>query len=322
MHATTFHTNSTCLYHKVKMYFQGKQSLYRLLMAFFVLILTPSLSQNLKAQNPEYDVIHTVQKGENLFRISKAYQTTVEALVKLNELSSAEKIYVNQELLIQKGTLGNLPENSIYQRVAGNKDRTFYAWENDASNDSRRIRESSYQTGNNARYGQSRGAAENTSVSYRQSSTNYTYAYGFDRFNSTDFESYVVQDTDPEVLEIIDRLDEKIGQVQYDSYGRRIRPSQSIPKRSNHARMTYRGAHGGNTSSFRRAKGAIDNPIYREKVRDQLAGTVYYYRVKKGDSLLSIALAHETSTAEIIEMNELKDYDLLVGSTLKIVKRD
>src|SRR5258708_24205673 len=43
---------------------------------------------------------HTVEKGENLFRIALRYNTTVEALVAANNLSDASHVFVGQVLII------------------------------------------------------------------------------------------------------------------------------------------------------------------------------------------------------------------------------
>jgi murein DD-endopeptidase MepM/ murein hydrolase activator NlpD len=47
---------------------------------------------------------HTVQTGENLYRISLRYNTTVQALMQLNNLSDAGQIRVGQVLKIPSGT--------------------------------------------------------------------------------------------------------------------------------------------------------------------------------------------------------------------------
>jgi LysM repeat protein len=43
---------------------------------------------------------HTVQKGETLFGIGRKYKISVEELLKLNNLSSGQKIRIGQKLLI------------------------------------------------------------------------------------------------------------------------------------------------------------------------------------------------------------------------------
>ncbi len=49
---------------------------------------------------------HSVQPGENLFRISLRYGTTVPALMSLNQLANASLIYVGQQLCVS-GTVSN-----------------------------------------------------------------------------------------------------------------------------------------------------------------------------------------------------------------------
>jgi LysM repeat protein len=48
-------------------------------------------------------VYHTVQAGENLYRISLRYGTTVDAIVAANNLPNANSVYVGQVLLIPVG---------------------------------------------------------------------------------------------------------------------------------------------------------------------------------------------------------------------------
>lgn len=57
--------------------------------------------------------IHTVQPGENLYRIALTYNVELEELVSLNGLSSADVIYVGQEIKVPgitsvSGTAGNV----------------------------------------------------------------------------------------------------------------------------------------------------------------------------------------------------------------------
>jgi LysM repeat protein len=51
---------------------------------------------------------HTVQAGENLFRISLRYSTTVTNLASLNQLANTSLIYVGQRLCVY-GSVGNPP---------------------------------------------------------------------------------------------------------------------------------------------------------------------------------------------------------------------
>lgn len=47
---------------------------------------------------------HTVQRGENLYRISQRYDSTVRYLAWLNQLADANRILANQELCIRTVT--------------------------------------------------------------------------------------------------------------------------------------------------------------------------------------------------------------------------
>nr|NJM01158.1 LysM peptidoglycan-binding domain-containing protein [Desulfobacula sp.] len=46
-------------------------------------------------------IFHTVQKGETLFSISKKYNTNVEALRKLNNLSNDAAIFPGNNILVR-----------------------------------------------------------------------------------------------------------------------------------------------------------------------------------------------------------------------------
>lgn len=52
---------------------------------------------------PEGEVVHVVQKGENLFRIALRYGTTVENIANANGIANPALIYVGQELTIPGG---------------------------------------------------------------------------------------------------------------------------------------------------------------------------------------------------------------------------
>ena len=46
-------------------------------------------------------VYHTVAAGENLYRISVKYNTTVDKILKLNNLKNADKIIEGQRLRVK-----------------------------------------------------------------------------------------------------------------------------------------------------------------------------------------------------------------------------
>jgi LysM repeat protein len=72
-----------------------------LLTIFITVVLFVGVAQ------AQEQVVHTVQPGENLFRISLRYGTTVDAIVAANGLSSAHTIYVGQRLVIPQGEVSN-----------------------------------------------------------------------------------------------------------------------------------------------------------------------------------------------------------------------
>lgn len=54
-------------------------------------------------------IVHVVQPGENLFRISLRYGTTVAAIMDANGIANADTIYVGQELIIPTGAQDQAP---------------------------------------------------------------------------------------------------------------------------------------------------------------------------------------------------------------------
>lgn len=59
--------------------------------------------------SPGGPMVHIVQPGENLFRISLRYGTTVEAIARANNIMNPWFIYVGQELVIPTGGDGGMP---------------------------------------------------------------------------------------------------------------------------------------------------------------------------------------------------------------------
>jgi LysM repeat protein len=59
-------------------------------------------------QSPE-PIVHVVQPGENLFRISLRYNTTVAAIMSANGILDADSIYAGQELIIPTGSGAQAP---------------------------------------------------------------------------------------------------------------------------------------------------------------------------------------------------------------------
>jgi len=60
-------------------------------------------------------ITHVVQRGENLFRISLKYGTTVQAIAATNNVINPSRIYAGQELVIVKG--GQVPSGGTRYHV-------------------------------------------------------------------------------------------------------------------------------------------------------------------------------------------------------------
>jgi LysM repeat protein len=61
-------------------------------------------------------ITHVVQRGENLFRISLKYGTTVEAIAAANNIINPSRIYAGQKLVIVKGG-GTVPSGGTRYHV-------------------------------------------------------------------------------------------------------------------------------------------------------------------------------------------------------------
>ncbi len=71
----------------------------RLLLPVLVLLLALALPATALAHGP----VHVVQRGENLYRISLRYGTTVQAIARANGIRNPNLIYVGQRLIIPTG---------------------------------------------------------------------------------------------------------------------------------------------------------------------------------------------------------------------------
>jgi lipoprotein-anchoring transpeptidase ErfK/SrfK len=57
-----------------------------------------------RAEEARQATVHTVQWGENLFRISLRYNVTMDSIIAANGISDAASIYAGQQLIIPNGT--------------------------------------------------------------------------------------------------------------------------------------------------------------------------------------------------------------------------
>lgn len=70
---------------------------------FFFIILIFLLLINITGisyASPKFTLIYVVQEGDTLFDIAKDYGTTVDSIIKLNNISKDSWIKVGQELII------------------------------------------------------------------------------------------------------------------------------------------------------------------------------------------------------------------------------
>jgi putative chitinase len=77
----------------------------KLLLPVLVLVVALVLPASAQASGP----VHVVQRGENLYRISLRYGTTVQAIAWANGIRNPNLIYVGQRLIIPTGGGGHKP---------------------------------------------------------------------------------------------------------------------------------------------------------------------------------------------------------------------
>jgi LysM repeat protein len=66
-------------------------------------------------RQPSEPITHVVQPGENLFRISLRYNTTVAAIMAANNITNADTVYAGQELIIPTATQDSHPPEQPLQ---------------------------------------------------------------------------------------------------------------------------------------------------------------------------------------------------------------
>ncbi|HLF28466.1 MAG TPA: LysM peptidoglycan-binding domain-containing protein [Anaerolineae bacterium] len=77
-----------------------KRSLACTLTLFVALLVAPPRPVGASGLAQDSGVVHTVQPGENLFRISLRYGVSLDALVRANGLADAGSVYAGQRLII------------------------------------------------------------------------------------------------------------------------------------------------------------------------------------------------------------------------------
>ena len=57
-------------------------------------------SENGRAESEASVIIYSVDKGDTLWKLAKKYNTTIEELVKINDIENPEIIIIGQKLII------------------------------------------------------------------------------------------------------------------------------------------------------------------------------------------------------------------------------
>jgi LysM repeat protein len=85
------------------------QRVRRLLIVALTITVLLAVPAMVAAQGEGGQVTHTVQAGENLYRIALQYGTTVEAIAQANGITNPNLIYVGQQLIIPQATTIPVP---------------------------------------------------------------------------------------------------------------------------------------------------------------------------------------------------------------------
>ena len=85
------------------------QRVRRLLIVALTITVLLAVPAMVAAQGEGGQVKHTVQPGENLYRIALQYGTTVEAIAQANGITNPNLIYVGQQLIIPQATTTPVP---------------------------------------------------------------------------------------------------------------------------------------------------------------------------------------------------------------------
>lgn len=75
--------------------------------AFVLLALLVCLGVSLPAARAQEPVVHVVQRGENLYRISLRYGVSMDAIMAANGISDPNRLYAGQELVIPGAPAGD-----------------------------------------------------------------------------------------------------------------------------------------------------------------------------------------------------------------------
>lgn len=71
---------------------------------------------------PSDIITHIVQPGENLFRIAQRYGTTIQEIIRLNNLSDPNGIYVGQELIISGTPISTATPTAVIETPAATEE--------------------------------------------------------------------------------------------------------------------------------------------------------------------------------------------------------
>lgn len=72
------------------------------------------IKTNTLIENNNSNIIYTVVKGDNLTKIAKKYNTTVNELIRLNNITNKNLIYVGQKLIVKNSTI------NFFKQYTGN----------------------------------------------------------------------------------------------------------------------------------------------------------------------------------------------------------
>ncbi len=297
-----------------------------------------------KPTTPSNGSSYTVKQGDNLFRISRNYNTSVSELKRLNNLSS-DTIYVGQTLKVngQSSTPAPKPttpsSGSNYTVKAGDTLSHISRTYNTSVSELKRLNNLSSDT---IYVGQTLKVTGQNSTSISKPTTpssgsNYTVKRGDNLFRIS--RTYNTSVSELKRLNNLSSDTIYVGQtLKVNGQSSTSTPSSTTPA-SGSSNYTVKAGdtlshisrvHNTSVSELKRLNNLSSDTIYvgqTLKVNGQSSTSTpsstptsgsSNYTVKSGDTLSHISRVHNTSVSELKRLNNLSSDTIYVGQTLKV----
>ena len=263
--------------------------------------------------NPNNMFMYTVKKGDSLYSIAKIYNTTVDNIKKLNNLTS-NTLSIGQKLKIND-QIDNPIEENIYIVKSGD---TLYSIAKKFNVKLDNLKEANNLTSNMLSLNQKLLIPK---ISNKEDYLLYAVKKGDNLYNIANSYNTTVSDimslnnlssntlSIGQVLKVPLKEIENTNSTEYTSYT--IKKGDSLYSIS----KTY-GVSVEDIMKYNNLKTNLLN--IGQTIKIPLSNNTKTYIVKRGDTLYSIAKANNTTVEEIKTKNNLTSNTLTIGKTLKI----